>query len=191
MFTLFIVFLSFLCILIYFYKRNCHVSSWKYCEVINDPLGQPTVPAGSDCRMIMKFWDGRTDGHTYGRTDTLCENSDLYRPGLWSASWINNKDKGTVTWSLFSLLSSVSNKTNFELKQCSLLAGGIVDLAEWIMHGRHLFCNNFWLQKKKFLLPGPTVPSLPIIGQSYLLIGDPYRKIVKMSQRYLKVKKLI
>ena len=27
--------------------------------VINDPLGQPTVPAGSDCRLILKFWDGR------------------------------------------------------------------------------------------------------------------------------------
>ena len=25
----------------------------------------------------------------YGRTDTMCENSDHYRPGLWSASWIN------------------------------------------------------------------------------------------------------
>ena len=37
-------------------------------EVINDPLGQPTVPAGSDCRLILKFWDGRTD--------TLCENND-------------------------------------------------------------------------------------------------------------------
>ena len=22
-------------------------------------------------------------------TDTLCENSDQYRPGLWLASWIN------------------------------------------------------------------------------------------------------
>ena len=28
--------------------------------VINDPLGQPTVLAGSDCRLILKFWDGRT-----------------------------------------------------------------------------------------------------------------------------------
>ena len=26
---------------------------------INDPLGQPTVSAGSDCRLILKFWDGR------------------------------------------------------------------------------------------------------------------------------------
>ena len=32
--------------------------------VINDPLGQPTAPAGSDCRLILKFWDGRTDGRT-------------------------------------------------------------------------------------------------------------------------------
>ena len=28
--------------------------------VINDPLGKPTVPAGSDCRLILKFWDGLT-----------------------------------------------------------------------------------------------------------------------------------
>ena len=33
--------------------------------VINDPLGQPTVPAGSDCHLILKFWDG----WTYVRTD--------------------------------------------------------------------------------------------------------------------------
>ena len=34
--------------------------------VINDPLGQPTVPAGSDCRLILKFWEVRirTDGRT-------------------------------------------------------------------------------------------------------------------------------
>ena len=32
--------------------------------VINDPLGQPTVPARSDCRLILKFWDGRTDGQS-------------------------------------------------------------------------------------------------------------------------------
>ena len=41
--------------------------------VINDPLGQPTVPSGSDCRLILKFWNGRTylrkDGRTYVRTD--------------------------------------------------------------------------------------------------------------------------
>ena len=49
--------------------------------VINDPLGQPTVPAGNDCRLILKFCDGRTD--------TLCENSENYWPGLWSVSWIN------------------------------------------------------------------------------------------------------
>ena len=29
--------------------------------VINDPLGQPTVRAGSDCRLILNFL-GRTDG---------------------------------------------------------------------------------------------------------------------------------
>ena len=36
--------------------------------IINDPLGLPTVPAGNDFRLILKFWDGRTDN--------LCENSD-------------------------------------------------------------------------------------------------------------------
>ena len=29
--------------------------------VINDPLGQPTVPAGSDFRSTLKFCDGRTE----------------------------------------------------------------------------------------------------------------------------------
>ena len=37
--------------------------------------------------------DGRTDVRTYGLTDTLCENSDHYRPGLWSASWINIQER--------------------------------------------------------------------------------------------------
>ena len=39
------------------------------------------------------FWsfvtDERTEGRTDGRMDNLFENSDHYRPGLWSASWIN------------------------------------------------------------------------------------------------------
>ena len=34
----------------------------------NDPLGQPTNPAGSDCWFILKFWDGLTDGQTDVRT---------------------------------------------------------------------------------------------------------------------------
>ena len=37
--------------------------------VINDPLDQPTVPAGSDCRWILKFCAGRTYRRTYVRTD--------------------------------------------------------------------------------------------------------------------------
>ena len=36
----------------------------KTRQVMNDPLGQPTAPAGSDCRMNLKFWDVRTDGHS-------------------------------------------------------------------------------------------------------------------------------
>ena len=53
--------------------------------VINDPLGQPTVSAGSDCRLSLKFWDGRTD--------TLCENSDHYRPELWSVDQLDKRSK--------------------------------------------------------------------------------------------------
>ena len=47
--------------------------SWRFGHksdktgVINDPLGQPTFPAVSDCRLIL---------------DTLCENSKHYRPVL-------------------------------------------------------------------------------------------------------------
>ena len=36
--------------------------------VINDPLGQPTVPAGSNCCWILKFCVGRTYVRTDGRT---------------------------------------------------------------------------------------------------------------------------
>ena len=36
--------------------------------VINDPLGQPTVPAGNDCSLIPMFWDGRTD-NLWGNSD--------------------------------------------------------------------------------------------------------------------------
>ena len=50
-------------------------NTWSKAGVINDPLGQPSVPAGSDCRLILKFCDGLTDGRTL-----LCENSDHYRP---------------------------------------------------------------------------------------------------------------
>ena len=37
-------------------------------------------------------WCVRSFVHTYVRvrTDNLCENSDHYGPGLWSASWIKN-----------------------------------------------------------------------------------------------------
>ena len=45
-----------------------------------------TRPAHSPGRQWLSL-----DFEVLGRTDTLCENSDHYRPGLWSASWINNK----------------------------------------------------------------------------------------------------
>ena len=53
----------------------------KKCILIHS--AKPTVLAGSECRLIFKFWDGRTDRRTYLRTDTLCKNSDHYRSGLW------------------------------------------------------------------------------------------------------------
>ena len=65
-----------------FCSNQCRHLCYQFkTGVINDPLGQPTDPAGSDCCLILKFWDGRTD--------TLCENSDHYPQGLWSVSWIN------------------------------------------------------------------------------------------------------
>ena len=38
-------------------KAIAHGSTIYKTGIINDPLGQPTVPAGSDCRLILKFWD--------------------------------------------------------------------------------------------------------------------------------------
>ena len=63
---------------------NCHTFFTKKKKtrrdntggIINDPFGQLTVPAGSDYRLILKFWDVRTDRRTCARTDTLCEDSD-------------------------------------------------------------------------------------------------------------------
>ena len=40
--------------------------------VIIDPFSQPTVPAGSDFRLILHFWDWHTDV----RMDNMCEYSD-------------------------------------------------------------------------------------------------------------------
>ena len=45
-------------------------------KIFNDPFGQPTVSYGFDFPLR--------------RTDNLCEDSDHYRPWLWSASWIKN-----------------------------------------------------------------------------------------------------
>ena len=50
-------------------------------------------------------------GRTDGRTDTLCENSDHYRPGLWSASWINYVKQN---------LSSVWQKNNKKEKYLAI-----------------------------------------------------------------------
>ena len=47
---------------------------------INDPLGQPTVPAGSDCRWILKFCAGRTDGRTTCVKIVITTGRDCGRP---------------------------------------------------------------------------------------------------------------
>ena len=61
--------------------------------VINDPPGQPTVPAGSDCRLILKFWDGRTDGQILCDHYFLCSDCGRHRGSITgcdygSAKWI-------------------------------------------------------------------------------------------------------
>ena len=49
--------------------------------VINDPLGQPTDPAGGDCRFILKFWDGRMDrGQKDVREIVMTTGRDCGRP---------------------------------------------------------------------------------------------------------------
>ena len=56
-----------------FFVREVYQSTFHFCTFymkvfthetklnktgdINDPLGQRTVPAGNDCRLILKFWD--------------------------------------------------------------------------------------------------------------------------------------
>ena len=62
--------------------------------VINDPLGQPTVPQWFSFQFQVL---GRTERKTYGRTDNMCEHSDHYWPELWSASWINRR-AGLIDW---------------------------------------------------------------------------------------------
>ena len=62
--------------------RNC-ISTRQESSMIH--------AAVSDCRLIWKFWDGRTD--------YLCEKIVITnRPGLWSASWINFKKLLSKKW---------------------------------------------------------------------------------------------
>ena len=42
-------------------KLSMNLKQTRQESSMNDPLGQPTVPAGSDCRSMLKFWEGRTD----------------------------------------------------------------------------------------------------------------------------------
>ena len=43
-------------------------------------------PQSRQAVIVAGFWS-----FCAGRTDNMCENSDNYRPGMWSASWINSK----------------------------------------------------------------------------------------------------
>ena len=78
-------------------------------------------PQSRPALIVAWFWSFGTDGRTDGRTDTLCENSDHYRPGLWSASWINIRKK---TWQWLCSTLKVTKCTNvsdirFERKSIS------------------------------------------------------------------------
>ena len=75
------------------YFRNVSLQNNNKTGVINDPLGQPAVPAGSDCRLILKFWDGRTDGRTLCVKIVITTGRDCGRPrgsifGLKRYFWI-------------------------------------------------------------------------------------------------------
>ena len=65
------------------------VRTWKARDVINTRQGSSMIhsasPQSRPAAIVAWFWSFGTDG----RTETLCENSDHYGPGLWSASWIN------------------------------------------------------------------------------------------------------
>ena len=71
-----------------FFKKSEKKKKWRNIEnktgVIHDPLGQPTVPAGRDCHLILSFG---TDGLTAGRTN----GHSVWK--LWSlpASWIKRE----------------------------------------------------------------------------------------------------
>ena len=53
------------------------INNNKTGVIINDPLGQPTVPVGSDCRLILKFW---TDGRTLCVKIVITTGRDCGRP---------------------------------------------------------------------------------------------------------------
>ena len=63
--------------------------------VINDPLGQPTIykaKSSSNCRLILKCWDGLTDRRAYGRTGRAASAKKVITTGrdCGRASWINS-----------------------------------------------------------------------------------------------------
>ena len=68
----------------------------------NDPLGQPTVPAGSDCRLILKFWDGRTDGHSVWKQWSLPAVTLGWQSGSIT---ITVKKNAPSLWSIWTPLS--------------------------------------------------------------------------------------
>ena len=70
-----------------------------------------TQPTHSLCWQWLSF-DFEVLGRTDWRTDvrTLCENSDHYRPGLWSASWIK---KGSLAILVIHFTPSVAYLQHF------------------------------------------------------------------------------
>ena len=75
-------------------------TNWNKTGLINDPFGQPTVPPA--VKICFVLVDIEKLG---GRTDNMCEYSDHYRPGLWSASWINYAMKDFETLKSLSMSS--------------------------------------------------------------------------------------
>ena len=72
----------------------------------NDPLGQPIVSAGNDCRLILKFRDGRTDGRTLCVKIVITTGRDCGRPRE------SNKSNVLYVGCIKSNIFVVNNKTN-------------------------------------------------------------------------------
>ena len=73
--------------------RCCHFVS---CHFVSETRQVSSMihsasPQSRPAVIVAWFWSFGTDG----RSDTLCENSDHYRQGHWSSSWIKINGKST------------------------------------------------------------------------------------------------